>query len=56
MKILVDKLPNSPSECPFSEWYPFGVGCYKCKLVGHKCDFYDREKENECLILKENDK
>jgi len=55
MKIIVDNLPIDPKECPFSEWYPFGIGCFKCRLVNKACDLFDRENESECRILKEID-
>ena len=32
MKIIVDKLPETPRDCLFSELIPHGVGVYSCTL------------------------
>ena len=35
MKIVVDKLPETPRDCLFSERIPHAVGVYGCTLRGH---------------------
>ena len=35
MKIVVDKLPESPRDCLFSELIPHAVGVYGCLLRGY---------------------
>ena len=35
MKIVVDKLPESPRDCLFSEFVPHSVGVYGCMLRGY---------------------
>lgn len=35
MKIVVDKLPEIPRDCLFSELIPYSVGVYGCTLKGY---------------------
>ena len=32
MKLVVDKLPETPKDCLFSELIPYSVGVYACTL------------------------
>lgn len=32
MKIIVDKMPETPKECMFSELIPHAMGVYNCSL------------------------
>lgn len=48
MKIVVDKLPNKPQDCPHSElrgnrnfrWYGCRVGSIGCEVDEKGCPFY----------------
>lgn len=53
MKFIVDEIPKSKSECPFSEWKPYPpimkeTGHYVCKINYKHCDL----GETECNLLK----
>ena len=38
MKIVVDKLPKTPCECPFSEFQLTTKEWYSCRLCSHVCE------------------
>ena len=57
MKFIVDEMPKSKSECPFSDWKPYPpiiekTGDYICKINGNVCDLC----EKECQLLKKEDR
>ena len=58
MKIIVDKLPETPRDCLFSELIPHSVGVYGCTLRGYieKLDSKPRclcKSVDKCNNLKE---
>ena len=53
MKFIVDEMPKSKGECPFSEWKPYPTiieetGRYICKINHNDCNLC----ETECQFLK----
>ena len=54
MKFIVDKMPETGEECPFSEWHPYPpimeeVGAWYCKHDDKKCNLCG----TECRWMKE---
>lgn len=54
MKLLVDELPETPVQCPYSQWHPNPPileepGYYTCRKE-HKCNL--GACDGECLMFK----
>lgn len=45
MKILVDEMPNNPSDCPFYN------GKEKCDLQGWFCTYFDTGDPGDCALM-----
>lgn len=55
-KIFVHKMPDTPSDCPFSKWkaYPPGVGLPGYYICPHNNDEPCNLKDNGCYFLKKS--
>ena len=56
MKLVVNELPKTPNECPFSEWKPNPPfieepGYWVCKFGKQECSCFLNKEEHTCRYL-----
>lgn len=56
MKLIVDKIPEHPSECLFSKVDHNSKDKYLCKFREEGCPYYEEGWHKDCPFLKEETK